>query len=619
MVRAPIATAVALLLSACFESEHTPVCHDQDGDRFGEGDGCAGPDCDDTNPAVRSLCPPERCASAPEEGGCPCSSEAQPLLCYEGPEGTEGVGACGPGLRSCVSGSWSACEGQTLPAREGCDLEDDDCDGEVDEGAHLSCDDCNPLCERTCAGVGCDEPFEAGAGGVVAPDGSLWVGEGRDVTPHLLWVVSDLRAIVTRVETGARRIAARYIVGPRADDTDAQAVAMNVWGDALVVSNAHQGPAGAWATFVRASDCEDADGDGAIATSQGWGDVRAWGEDECVGWSVELSTSCPGGCAGSGVTFAEEGATAWVTAGTARIEEVDVGEGVLTGRSIDAPEAALAILADGSDLWIATATALYSAPLADPEVVELVQGGLSGIGRLDLDGLGRIYAGAPLGRWDPGFGFDFSAAITFDFGLDPSGTAWVLDGASPSSLSSLDTDLLEDRAVTLDQFYFSMTPDLDGQLWTARPGQNLVAVWDATTLQAAGTLDDPACETACPDHPMLHGDPAALRYRRAFGARAPFTTASHVFEFWCDWGWDELAVFWEGEGQPAPRVRARWAFGRDSLDAAELVDLPTSPAALPVRDWGDAQLVLEVQAELRGRAVQLRRIQVEWTCQSQGF
>jgi hypothetical protein len=56
---------------------------------------------------------------------------------------------------------------------------------------------------------------------------------------------------------------------------------MDPYGDALVLSSAPAAAEGMWATLVRA-DCTDADGDGVIATSSGWGDVRAWGEDECV-------------------------------------------------------------------------------------------------------------------------------------------------------------------------------------------------------------------------------------------------------------------------------------------------------------------------------------------------
>jgi hypothetical protein len=56
--------------------------------------------------------------------------------CYSGPMGTEGVGICKPGTRTCNPEglTWSACEGEVLPAVEQCLLpEDEDCDGNAPE------------------------------------------------------------------------------------------------------------------------------------------------------------------------------------------------------------------------------------------------------------------------------------------------------------------------------------------------------------------------------------------------------------------------------------------------------------------------------------------------------
>ena len=73
-------------------------------------------DCDGTvNESCKRLC---------QEG------ETQP--CYRGPEGTEDVGVCRGGTRTCVAGgtAWSACEGQVLPTAEDYTRpEDEDCSG----------------------------------------------------------------------------------------------------------------------------------------------------------------------------------------------------------------------------------------------------------------------------------------------------------------------------------------------------------------------------------------------------------------------------------------------------------------------------------------------------------
>jgi hypothetical protein len=66
----------------------------------------------------------------PEPSAC---APGQAQACYDGPLGTEGVGACAAGQQVCAADGrgWSACEGQVLPApAERCDTpHDDDCDG----------------------------------------------------------------------------------------------------------------------------------------------------------------------------------------------------------------------------------------------------------------------------------------------------------------------------------------------------------------------------------------------------------------------------------------------------------------------------------------------------------
>ncbi|MFN3200511.1 MAG: MopE-related protein [Bradymonadia bacterium] len=82
--------------------------------------------------------------------GC-ADGETRP--CYEGPEGTEGVGACAAGVETCADGEWGRCEGQVRPAQvDACDGTDEDCNGLVDDspGVGAACS----LGQGACAAEG---------------------------------------------------------------------------------------------------------------------------------------------------------------------------------------------------------------------------------------------------------------------------------------------------------------------------------------------------------------------------------------------------------------------------------------------------------------------------------
>ena len=53
--------------------------------------------------------------------------------CYPAHPDTRGVGRCRPGVVTCVAGEFGACQAAITPRDEVCDLRDDDCDGQVDE------------------------------------------------------------------------------------------------------------------------------------------------------------------------------------------------------------------------------------------------------------------------------------------------------------------------------------------------------------------------------------------------------------------------------------------------------------------------------------------------------
>jgi hypothetical protein len=64
--------------------------------------------------------------------GCECI-DGVTQGCYSGAAGTEGVGVCHGGTRTCALGQWGACTGEHTPDAEVCDGLDNDCDGMVDD------------------------------------------------------------------------------------------------------------------------------------------------------------------------------------------------------------------------------------------------------------------------------------------------------------------------------------------------------------------------------------------------------------------------------------------------------------------------------------------------------
>jgi len=123
-------------------------CEDADGDGYGTGSGCLGPDCDDgdhqVHPGATEVCDDEQdndCDGITDED-CGCSVNDPPRSCFTGPPAAcpalGCVGQCRLGEQRCESGTWSVtCYGEVLPTAESCDGQDNDCDRDTDEGDPL--------------------------------------------------------------------------------------------------------------------------------------------------------------------------------------------------------------------------------------------------------------------------------------------------------------------------------------------------------------------------------------------------------------------------------------------------------------------------------------------------
>ncbi len=67
------------------------------------------------------------------------TDEGLSQICYTGSAATRGVGICSDGIQACTGGAYGVCAGQVLPTVETCDGRDEDCDGVVDNGVTTSC------------------------------------------------------------------------------------------------------------------------------------------------------------------------------------------------------------------------------------------------------------------------------------------------------------------------------------------------------------------------------------------------------------------------------------------------------------------------------------------------
>ncbi len=315
-------------------------CIDRDGDGYGY-DCDLGSDCDDSDPLRALRCevssdagaaPPEPqdCETDSQAAGCPCPPNQAPIDCYDGADGTLGVGICRSGVKRCTERTnnwiWSPCEGQQTPqASERCNGLDDTCNGQIDEGALNVCGNCNPNCFDVAFGPGTGRPFsepnqDNGSGAVLNEDGHLQL-LNSDTRFEYLWVANSIEGTLSKVDTHELREVARYYsVGPNDDGLTPgrhnypSRTAIDLGSDMFVANRAfnREGEPGQPSIPQRSSvtkianhDCIDRNGDGQIQTSR---DVSGNNvieledpneflglNDECFAWTKAVGR--PGGIA----------------------------------------------------------------------------------------------------------------------------------------------------------------------------------------------------------------------------------------------------------------------------------------------------------------------------------
>jgi streptogramin lyase len=264
-------------------------CADEDGDGAGVGRDCPAHDCDDTDPLTIDQCG-TGCDDRPERLGCPCSFN-EPALCFHGPEGAGGRGACRPGLQECLDGARGPCEGQVLPRAEQCDELDDDCDGETDEGVTNECGRCGDCSEGACFGAGSDcSRWSEGHldHAVEVGEGSLTLARVADEA-RVVWPTHRGNCIAYKVEPATRSILGAYLTSDQ--EVDMHETTVDRDGNVVLV---HLG--GSWVTRIARdeADCPDRNANGVVDTSHAADEMLAFAapdewEDECILWHSQVA------------------------------------------------------------------------------------------------------------------------------------------------------------------------------------------------------------------------------------------------------------------------------------------------------------------------------------------
>lgn len=128
---------------------------------------------------------------------------------------------------------------------------------------------------------------DLGGNGGDCPGGGGMMGE--DVEFSYIWIANSPEGTVSKIDTMTGVELARYATGP-ASQAQPSRTSVNLYGDVAVSNRGAQGSGGGGVTKIaaRLEDCADANGNGAIETSNGPGNVLPWGSDECVKWNLPI-------------------------------------------------------------------------------------------------------------------------------------------------------------------------------------------------------------------------------------------------------------------------------------------------------------------------------------------
>ncbi len=644
--------AAAVLFAGIFGGcgGDAPACVDLDGDSFGAG--CTrGPDCDDRNAARITDCdrfPPPDCRATPLATGCPCLGGAL-VECYAGPAETIGVGPCRSGRAACVNGTWGLCRGEVAPRGETCDGADQDCDGRVDDGVRSPCGGCDPSCEGGVWGES-DAPFEAGGGLDVSPEGLLTLARETRVSATL-WAANTGDDTLSKIDAASAREVARYRTG---GDSPSR-VAVDYAGDVWVANRAFDAQGSVTKIAGERARCVDRDGDGAITTSGGPGEVLDAGADECVLFTVPvgLTGEVPRALAIDGDRGLDgvSGGDAWVGLHDGeRVIELDgITGAVRTEVAVPGVQPYAAHVDAWGTVWVAEREGRLAridrrsgdAPGVVPPV-SIVEAPLPCylLYALDGDAWGRLamtgFSCDQIVLYDPASEVWRTLATEPSprgIALDPAGNAWVTHTGGTLSRFTRAGDSLR-RVETVSLASGGLTPsepigvalDTLGHVWTVATGGAPGELGVATRLPAepmSGSAWEPDARVAVGFAPHSQGDLTGATLRGGFVAEGE---ARRVFAGCPDGGtrWTALHAVVRNGAASRVRVSVRHAAEPGALEAASFAVLGLVPGdaappwALAFPEGGVLEVLVQLETDATDGAPRVERIGVEWRCPGPG-
>ena len=641
-------------------------CSDQDGDGYGVGPTCDGPDCNDYVDTIheQAQCD-DWCETHDVAPGCACDSN-EPEICYLGDAATLGIGECHAGITTCTDGVWGACDGQAVPVDETCNEKDDNCDGEVDEGVLSECGTCGE-CERDCAGPEKEcEGWGEGIGPGVAetPEGWLTL-DGSSIALHVIWPSSSGTGEIFKVNTETLDIDGAYWTGPNhsgggafgGGDSPSRS-AVDDFGS-VIISNRAFGIQGSITKI--ASDetlCVDANGNGRIDTSTAWDDKMDftssddW-DDECILWHSEVGNvnGTPRGVAihqeiGLDGVLEELG---WVGLySEAKVVEFESATGELTGREAPTPGYTPYGAAIDRDGWVWLSGLLGALvgrfDTTDPddsfETLAVPAGGM--VYRVIVDENNAPWiAGSSVWRWsrdreefdtvtlEGGGGGGFGVSVG-NVASDGNGSVFVGTYAASEWVWRVTND--PDGADDLENYTiatpgvrtFGTAVDFDGHAWAFNYFDGNAAVIDLETEEVEVVLDD--CDGAnCLNTPYVRGDITGLQRRNALNPSGQWST---VVEGCVDGETNWTAVVIEALTPIGSNLAVAVRTADEIIDLAAL---PWTPIGIVPDDGNEFDLdvlldaagiqdlhYLEVQVILqsidRATAPTLQEVDVQWGC-----